>query len=289
MSSLRKLNLLLLALIVLIGLTWSQRPDPKLKLVFCNVGQGDATLVVWHDRQILVDGGPNNSVLDCLGRHLPFWDRRLELVIASHAESDHITGLIEVVRRFEVERFLAVNEVNDTAEYRELLTALSVKEVETQELVKGAQVLVGPVKLNWLWPETKGSEPLAWKPGGQVLGAKESLNEESQVILASFGNFDWLLTGDIDTQIEKELLASGSLSEVELVKVGHHGSKYSTSADFLKTISPELAVISVGKNSFGHPTNETLERLRLVGAQIERTDLSGDIVIFSDGMAWWQN
>jgi competence protein ComEC len=289
MSSLKKLNWLLLAFIVLIGLAWSQRPDPKLKLVFCSVGQGDATLIVWRDQQILVDGGPNNRVLDCLGSYLPFWDRQLELVIASHAEADHITGLIEVARRFKVERFIAVNEVNDTAEYRELLAALSEKKIITQELVKGSEVTVGPVTLSWLWPEAKGSEPLAWAPGGQVLGAKASLNEDSQVILASFGNFDWLLTGDIDTQVEKELLASGDLSEVELVKVAHHGSKYSTSANFLKTISPELAVISVGKNSFGHPTQETLERLRTVGAQIQRTDERGDVVIFSDGVAWWQN
>jgi len=273
----KKLNLLLLTLIGLVLLAWQQWPKSQLKLVFCSVGQGDATLIIWKDQQILVDGGPNNRVLDCLGRHLPFWDRELELVIASHAEADHITGLIEVVRRYEVKRFLAVNEANDTAEYRALLEAINQRGVKVKELVQGDAVLAGPVKLTWLWPE---------KPGRGVLGAKTSLNRFSQVILASFGEFDWLLTGDIDTKIEWQLVTSGTLPEVEVLKVAHHGSKYSSSQEFLDTVSPELAVIEVGKNSFGHPTEETLGRLEQVKAQIKRTDEAGDVVIISDGDHW---
>ena len=273
----KKLNLLLLTLIGLILLAWQQWPKPQLKLVFCSVGQGDATLMIYQDQQILVDGGPNNRVLDCLGRHLPFWDRQLELVIASHAEADHITGLIEVVKRYQVDQLLAVNEANDTAEYRSLMEAINQRGVKIKELVGGDAVLLGPVKLTWLWPE---------KPGRGVLGAKTSLNQFSQVILASFNEFDWLLTGDIDTKVERKLVTSGALPEVEVLKVAHHGSKYSSSQEFLNIVSPELAVIEVGKNSFGHPTKETLGRLEQIRSQIKRTDEAGDVVIISDGRGW---
>ena len=258
-------------------LAWVQWPKSQLKLVFCSVGQGDATLIIRKDRQVLIDGGPNNRVLDCLGRHLPFWDRQLELVIASHAEADHITGLIEVVRRYEVKQFLAVNEVNDTAEWQALNQAINEKQVKIRELIAGDSVVIGPIKLQWLWPE---------KPGRGVLGVKTSLNQVSQVISGRFGEFDWLMTGDIDTKIERQLVTSGTLPEVEVLKVAHHGSKYSTGAEFLNAVSPELAVIEVGKNSFGHPTEETLDRLSRARAQIKRTDEAGDVVVISDGRGW---
>jgi len=284
----KKLNLLLLTLIGLVLLAWQQWPKPQLKLVFCSVGQGDATLMIYKDQQILVDGGPNNRVLDCLSRHLPFWDRQLELVIASHAEADHITGLIEVVKRYQIDQFLAINEANDTAEWRALNEALNQRQINVRELIKGDRAAIGPIRLSWLWPETAGHELMAWSGGTdpRVLGAKTSLNQFSQVILAGFGEFDWLLTGDIDTKIEQKLVTSSTLLEVEVLKVAHHGSKFSSAPEFLTAISPELAVIEVGKNSFGHPTPETLGRLGQAGAQIRRTDESGDVVIVSDGNKW---
>ncbi len=287
MSSLKKLNLFLLGLIVLLVLVWLERPQPNLKLVFCDVGQGDAELMIWKDQEILVDGGPNNRVLDCLGRHLPFWDRKIEVVIASHAEADHITGLIEVVKRYEVGEFLAVKEVNDTAQYESLETALSQRKTPVKELIRGARVDAGPIKLSWLWPEVAGSDRLAWQETAdyKVLGVKTSLNDFSQVIEGSFGNFTWLFPGDIDASVENKLVALG-LPDVDLVKVAHHGSKYSSTAAFLKAVSPELAVIEVGKNSFGHPTQQTLDRLQAIGAKVERTDQKGDIVVVSDGVNW---
>ena len=272
----KKLNLLLLALIGLVLLVWQQWPKAQLKLVFCSVGQGDATLMIWQDQQILVDGGPNNQVLDCLGRHVPFWDRQLELVIATHNEADHITGLVEVARRYQIDLFLIENEANDTAEYRALQEVIKQQGIKTKVMIRGDAVKLGPIKLSWLNPETSG----------QVLGAKTSLNQFSQVIQGSFNEFDWLLTGDIDTKIERKLLTSGTLPEVEILKVAHHGSKYSSSQSFLQAVSPELAVIEVGKNSFGHPTPETLGRLDQVKAQVKRTDEVGDVVVVSDGRDW---
>lgn len=233
--------------------------------------------MIWKDRQILVDGGPNNRVLDCLGRHLPFWDRDLELVIASHNEADHITGLVEVVKRYRVGQMAVSDEANDTAEYRALTEAIKTRGVTVRNLDRGDRVNLGPIRLVWLWPE----------PGSQkVLGSSTSLNRFSQVVSASFGEFDALLTGDIDTKIERELVTSGTLPEVEVLKVAHHGSKYSSSQSFLEAVSPELTVIEVGKNSFGHPTPETLARLEKIKAAIRRTDRDGDVVIISDGVSW---
>lgn len=268
----------MLTLIGLVLLVWQQWPEAKLKLIFCDVGQGDATLMIWKDRQILVDGGPNNGVLNCLGRHLPFYDRTLEVVIASHAEADHITGLIEVIGRYRVEQFLMGSAVNDTEEYRALRWKLADQKIVAKELLAGDVVNFGPIKLSWIYPEKPGSS--------QVLGASTGFNRFSQVIQAGFGEFDWLLTGDIDTKIERQLVTSGTLLEVEVLKVAHHGSKYSSSPSFLEAVNPELAVIEVGKNSFGHPTPETLGRLKTVKAQIKRTDQDGDVVIISDGRSW---
>lgn len=273
----KKLNLLLLALITLVLFAWVQRPQPELKLVFCDVGQGDAVLAIYRDQQLLVDGGPNNGVLSCLGRHLPFWDREIELVIASHNEADHITGLVEVVRRYRVGRVIASSQANETAEWLALKQALDKNQVKVNELEAGSLVNFGPVQLRWLWPDASGPK---------VLGAGTSLNRFSQVIWARFGEFDWLLPGDIDTKIEKQLAGAGLLPDVEVLKVAHHGSKYSSGDSFLKAVAPELAVIEVGKNSFGHPTAEVLARLEQVKAKIKRTDNDGDVVITSDGRSW---
>ncbi|MBU2052224.1 hypothetical protein KKH13_03430 [Patescibacteria group bacterium] len=285
----KRINLLLLGLIVLVLVLWQQWPQANLKLVFCSVGQGDAALIIYRDQQVLIDGGPNNQVLSCLGKHLPVWDRSLELVIASHAEADHITGLIEVAKRYQIKQLAAVNEVNDTAEYRQLAQEISRQGIKIRELVRGDSVMVGPVKLTWLWPERPGKETLAWTGEAQVLGAKTSLNQLSQVIEGSFGDFDWLLTGDIDAKIEQKLITSGTLPEVEVLKVAHHGSKYSSSQAFLEAIKPELAIIEVGKNHFGHPTIETLNRLQQIRAAVKRTDQDGDVVVVSDGRNWWLN
>lgn len=273
----KKINLLLLCLIGLVLWAWQQWPQPELKLVFCSVGQGDATLMIYKDQQILVDGGPNNRVLDCLGKYLPYWDRELELVIASHAEADHITGLVEVARRYRIGLFLLEDAANDTVEYRALMEIIKQQGIPIKAMVRGDAVKLGPISLTWLNPETNV----------KVLGAKTSLNRFSQVIKGSFGEFDWILPGDIDAKIERRLVTDQLLQEVEVLKVAHHGSKYSSASEFLTAVSPELAVIEVGKNSFGHPTPETLGRLSQAGAKIRRTDEDGDVVLVSDGDHWW--
>ena len=265
----------MLGLVLLIG--W-QRPDNKLRVVVCDVGQGDATLVSWKSYQLLVDGGPDNSVLSCLGKNMGFWDRKIEVVAVTHPQADHMTGLIEVVERYEVGKLIVANVVNDTSEFWRLRQVVEERQVE----------------LKVLWPKERGGEPLAWKgeyESVQVLGKKTfqgDVNEMSLVLLGSFGKFDFLLTGDIGEKEEQELVEE--LGPVELLKVAHHGSRYSSSQGFIDKVKPEIGVISVSKkNRFGHPTETVLDRLAEVGARVMRTDRDGMVRIVSDGQQWWQD
>lgn len=284
-------NLLLTGLMVLVILVWWQWPDKELKLVFCQVGQGDSSLIVLGSYQVLVDGGPSTQVIECLSKQMPFWDRTIELVVLTHPQADHMTGLIEVVKRYQVDKLIARSEVNNTAEFWQLRQEVLNKQVEVVELVAGDKIKIKEeLELEWLWPKEKGSQEIAWQAGEwqepQVLGAKIDPNENSQVMMGRFGTFQFLLTGDIDTQIEAELVRSGQVSDVEVLKVAHHGSKYASSLEFLKASLPDLAVIGVGKNRFGHPTDKVLERLGKVEAKVLRTDEDGTVVIASDGENW---
>jgi len=275
----------MLGLGLLIG--W-QRPDDKLRIVICDVGQGDATLISWKSYQMLVDGGPDNSVLSCLGKNMAFWDRKIEVVVVTHPQADHMTGLIEVVERYEVGQLIAAKVVNDTPEFWKLRQVVEEKQVEVKELIKGDWLRLGAVKLKVLWPEEGGGEPLAWKDedsSAHVLGVKTyqvDVNEVSLVLLGSFGKFDFLLTGDIGEKEERQLVEE--LGPVELLKIAHHGSRYSSSQEFLEQVRPEIGVISVGKkNRFGHPTQTVLDRLAEVGAKVRRTDKDGMVRIITEG------
>jgi competence protein ComEC len=253
-------------------------PDNKLHLVFCNVGQGDAILLYYHSTQVLIDGGPNQQVLECLSKHVPFWDRRLEAVVLTHAESDHLTGLIDVIHRYQVQQFILNDLNNNTAIYQEFSQAVKAEKTKVYSPQKGDQIKFGKITLNVLWPSTK-----------MVLGVSSTnLNEEAIVLSLNYGHFDALLTGDTEIKTEESLHPNFADKALEVLKVAHHGSKTSTGEEFLKRIKPALAVISVGKNNrYGHPTDEVLERLTEVGAKILRTDLAGEIEVVSDGAKWY--
>lgn len=235
----KKINLLLLLLIGLIGLLIESWPEAKLKLVFCNVGQGDAILMSYKDKQVLVDTGPNQTILSCLGKNMAFWDRKIEAVLLTHKQKDHVGGLAAMKDRYEIGQIM-----NESTE-----------------------IEIGDFNLK------------------QIYGEWGEDNTKARVFLGKFKNFNWLLTADI-TEKEERLIIE-KLQPVEVLKVAHHGSKYSTSEAFLQVVRPQLAVISVGKNSFGHPTQETLKRLERVGAKVLRTDKNGQIVIVSDGRSWY--
>ena len=277
------LNLALTAALLALIFISRQWPDNNLHLIACDVGQGDGILLIYKDKQLLVDAGPNDSIVACLGRHMPFWDKTLEAVVISHPQTDHMTGLIAVLDSYRVKQLFMADLVNDIADFWALKESVLEKNVPVTELLAGDQLRFGPLDLKVLWPFEKGDN--------RVLGAKDPIDPNifSNVMLGRFGKSKFLLTGDISAAIEKQLVFDG-LSGVEVLKVAHHGSKYSTSEDFLKAVRPKVALISAGrKNRFGHPTLEVLERLGAVGARVFRTDELGDVELISNGVSWWQN
>lgn len=284
-------------LIALFGFFWTL-PDGKLHVVFCDVGQGDAAYVRFPDgRDMLVDGGPNNKVLDCLGRHMPFWDRRLNLVLLTHPQKDHMQGLITVLDRYSLDYVVRSDVANETEGYGQLMDVVKRRFVKQKFVTTGENISIGPTTLAVLWPSEDqiavfkrshlASQGETFQ--GSVLGARApaDLNDGSVVFSLRYGSFDALFPGDADTRVESgwrnAKLADDTL---EVLKFPHHGSKTGMSEDFLEKLAPRLAVISVGKNSYGHPAEAVLETLAKQGVEVKRTDKDGDIEIISDGREW---
>ena len=253
-------------------------PDNNVHVIACDVGQGDGILIQQAQTQILIDGGPDEAVLSCLSRHMPFWDREVELVVLTNGDADHVTGLIEVVKRYQVGKLVTNDLIKDTDRFRLFEEVVQERGVEKYAPKVGDQIKVGDLRFDVLWP----NEAVL---GSSTMYSANKGNEQSVVVKLSYGEFDVLLTGDIGEETEDKLMG---LSEVEVLKVGHHGSRYSSSSEFLERVSPQVAVISAGeKNNYGHPAPDALQRLEAVGAQILRTDELGDVEIVSDGQRYW--
>ncbi|MDO8551891.1 MAG: MBL fold metallo-hydrolase [bacterium] len=281
-------------LIAVTGLLWgvvSSLPDSKLHLYFCDVGQGDAILATLGQTQVLIDGGPNNNVLKCLSDNMPFWDRDLELVISTHPELDHLAGLVTVVERYNVRQIISNSLIGETGTFSKFRQEVIIKKIPVYSPRNGDKIKVGKLVFRVLFPLEKLGDEIVWKNPSdfKVLGLSAfsgNFNTTAVVTELDFGNFKALLTGDIGVEEEKEI--EPDLELVNVLKVAHHGSKYSTSREFLEKLKPSLAVISVGvSNRYGHPTSEVLDRLKSDGIKVLRTDLSGTIEVVSDGKSWY--
>lgn len=273
-------------------------PEPKLHLIACDVGQGDAILAVYGKTQILVDGGPGSSVLSCLSNNLPFWDREIELVILTHPQTDHYTGLIEVFRRYTINKLLA-NPIDSGAQaYQVLKDEVGGSATEVIYPTTGMVMRLGLMHLDILHPPHQYFEEisagLTLQKNGGVLGAYTTTrdpNDFSVVAILTLGEFDALLTGDIgpkiSDQIAEQLVVSGSRT-IEYLKIPHHGSKNGISRELLEASDPEIAVISAGRdNRYGHPHQEVIKLLSDESIKTLRTDINGNIEIVSDGKNWW--
>jgi competence protein ComEC len=280
----------LIAGAILFGLPFL--PDDRLHLVFCNVGEGDAILAKYKDFQAVIDGGPSgDQLIGCLSENIPFWDRRLELMILTHPDNDHLNGLINVLERYDVSQIVVNSVTKDSSAFWEFHHQVLAEGAEIYSPQAGDQFKIGPVKFEVFWPQQKIGDSSLWENKADllaesVLGAVEigdQANETSIVLRLSYGQFDALLAGDIGFETENLI----DFPEVEVLKIPHHGSKYSTSDDLLEETSPETAIISVGKNPWGHPTQEVIEKIDKLGIKLLRTDEQGEIEIISDGKNWW--
>lgn len=282
------LGVVILAVLAVVG----QWPDGKLRLSACEVGQGDAILVIKKFNQVLVDGGPpNGKVLTCLGEKLPFWDRKLEMVVMTHPDLDHIGGLMEVIKRYRVEMLL-VPDVDGTSEqFEELVAEVKRRAIKVRLARQGLKMKLGEMTWQVYWPETADGTSV-WvaksAEGGEPVEAKEEdINAWSVVLRVNEGDRSALLTGDLPIEVEERVAEVGGWPVAEVLKVGHHGSKTSTSQKFLGLVAPEWALISVGEsNRYGHPAAEVLARLEGAGVKILRTDEMGTVTLVGEKNGW---
>ena len=273
------LGLSLLAAIMTVGWSASQ-PDGNLHVVFIDVGQGDATFIQTPSgRQILVDGGYYPSVLnDELGRRIPFWDKEIDLMIATHPDADHVSGLAGVFERYRVGQLISNGQgVGESPIYDAVLLAAEEAGTPVRQAVAGETIVIEDgVRLEIL------------HPGAQLLPNER--NENSVSMRLVYGDFTFVFTGDAEEKGEKAMLSRAAPLDALVFKAGHHGSKSSSSLEFLKALRPQIITISVGAdNNFGHPAPEMLQRAQEIGTAVLRTDELGTIEVVSDGRTmWWQ-
>jgi competence protein ComEC len=262
-------------------LSWGMtQPDGQLHVVFMNVGQGDATFIQTPSgRQILVDGGLYPSVLnDQLGQQMPFWDKEIDILIATHPDADHVSGLVGVWDRYRVNQLITNGQsFGESPIYDEVLTAAQAQETEIRPVQAGEIIEIEDgVRLEVVHP-------------GPVL-VEENRNENSVSMRLVYGDFTFLFTGDAEKMGEAEMLAAERSLTALVFKAGHHGSNSSSSLPFLQAVRPQIIIVSAGvDNRFGHPAPEMLARAEIVGAVVLRTDELGSINVTTDGTAMrWQ-
>lgn len=253
-------------------------PKKFLKISFLDVGQGDAILIETpRGGKILIDGGRDKVVLSKLGGELPFFTKNLDFVIATHDDSDHIAGLVDVLKKYDV-KVLLYSLPNSESELSKSLMKIA-KEKNVKILQASKQTFINTddgliVKIFFPIQNMDGSES----------------NEASVVSQIIFGKNKFLFTGDLPQAGEIFLTEKyGEQLDSDVLKLGHHGSDTSTHPNFLQTVSPEVAVVSAGKNnSFGHPHRSVINLIEKFGIKILRTDELGTIHLYSNGINIWR-
>ena len=274
------------ALFLFASVAWTQAfsgPDGRLHVIFLDVDQGDAILIVTPSGQrVLVDGGPDPvEAVRVLNDHLPFWDRRLDLLVSTHTDEDHIAGLVGIVQRHPIGE--VVEGIPGTsALYLRWQQALEEKSIRPIAVRRGASIHLGDgLTLQVLNPSHESKQP-----------SERDSNNSSVVLRLQYGEVSFLLTGDIEEEIELELLREGYDLPSAVLKVSHHGSRNSSSPFFLRAVSPSVAVIQSGEdNRYGHPHQDVIERLKkIVGDDgLYVTALHGTVKLTTDGYSLWVN
>ncbi|MBS1787403.1 MAG: MBL fold metallo-hydrolase [Acidobacteria bacterium] len=252
----------------------------RLQIFALDVGQGDGLLIVSPGgKTVLIDAGnvqAGDAVVAALQRRNI---RTIDLAVATHPHADHIAGLRRVIGKLTVKQLLDSGQSFSSTEYEKLLRAVKERKVNYIKAGKGQTFdLDSGVHLEAFNP--RGNE--RWITPVREGGSVENAN--SIVLRLTYGNFSMLFTGDAETETEAEMIKTKTSLRAQVLKVGHHGSRYATSESFLSAVAPQTAIISCGAdNRYGHPSQPTLDRLRRSNVQVYRTDLSGEIAIVSDG------
>ena len=245
-----------------------------LKVYFFDVGQGDASLLVFPGNiQVLIDGGPDRGILRKVGRAMPFYDHKIEYVILTHPHSDHLTGVVDALDRYNVSTFIS-NGVSrdDLPPYQKLTTLIKDKNIRTVVIDYPSALEIGGGRIEFLYPDHKldGEE-------------RTDFNTGSVVLRVVYGESEFLFTGDMPRSVEDRLIEKGVDVSSDVLKVAHQGSKTSSGETFISEVHPDYAVIMVGENTYGHPHTRTLLTLERKKIRVIRTDKAGDIVFNTDG------
>lgn len=258
---------------LILPLVYAQRRSGILRIYFLDVGQGDAIYVrTPGGRDMLVDGGPSRSIVRSLSDVMPWHDRRIDVVVETHPDADHIGGLPEIFERYRVGVLLEPGVESNNAIDDELSRARDERGIDSVIARRGMRVVFGDgARFDVLFPDTDVS--------------RYETNAASIVGILRYGRTAVMLTGDSPKAIEDRLVAlDGSALGSDILKAGHHGSRTSSGAAFVRAVSPRYAVVSAGKdNRYGHPHKEIVDMFASLGVEMLATGEEGTIEFISDG------
>lgn len=241
--------------------------ESKLEIYFLDVGQADSILIKQDDKSVVIDAGNNEDgeyIVDFLKKDIGL--DNIDLLVGTHPHEDHIGGLDNIIESFDIENIYMPDAISTSKTFEEVIDAIEKKNYSITIPKINSEVKLGDMLFNVLY----------------VGNEEDDLNNTSIVLRLDFGNTSYLFTGDATSEVE-ELILDKNIS-VDVLKVGHHGSRYSTTNEFLNKVNPKYAIIMVGRdNSYGHPTKETINKLEKNNVKIFRTDEDGTIKLVSDG------
>ena len=242
--------------------------DHDLSVYFIDVGQADCILVKDNDEYALIDAGNNEDGMKLVNYFKSLNITDFKYVFGTHAHEDHIGGMDNIIDNFNIENFYMPNAITTTKTFEDVLDSLDRKKIKFQTPNVNDDFKLNDATFKVL----------------HIGDNKKDLDDTSVVLRLEYGNTSYLLMGDATSNVEKDLLNNNINLKSDVLKVGHHGSNYSSTIDFLNEVKPEYAIIEVGKNnSYNHPRQETLDKLKDLNAKVYRTDLDGTIVATSDG------
>ena len=280
----KKAALIVLSIILLIIIVQVFYPTDNLKVNFINVGEGDCILIEAPNKiNILIDGGGTPQSDFDVGSKIviPYLRRKgineIDLLILTHPHLDHLEGLLPILRELKVDAVLDSGFICDVSEYREFISIIKEKNIPYYQSKSGD---------NYIF--SKNMEMLILNPPHTSnLDCDSDFNNHSIVVKLYYKNSNFLFTGDIEREAENRLLIWQKILNSDVLKLGHHGSSTSTTLEFLDKVDPSIAVITVGKNHFGHPSQKVIERLEDKNIQIYRTDEDGTVIIRTNGQEYW--
>jgi len=267
-----------LAIFIWYGVFQVEARRGLLTVDFFDVGQGDGIFFQTPSgNQVLIDGGPDSAILSKLGETLPFWDRSIDVLILTHPHADHIDGLLEVLKRYDIGMVLESGVNHSIPEYNEWHQLLQSKNIPVHIARFGEIIDFGD-----------GVHFDVYSPQESFFGSSPKNIHDAMVVgRLVYASSSILMMGDAEKSLEYQLLWKKSgflIFKSDILKAGHHGSKTSSSEEFLRAVSPQFAVISAGrKNRYGHPHQEVIDRLNSFGIKVFRTDLDGGARFISDG------